>query len=307
MIVSFVSHNGRRSFMEHQLWKVIVAVLETLDKSRARRQGDFTDRWIVAVYYWSVLWDRPVTWALKRANWPIALRRHRLPSDTRMSRRLRSPSVQGLLQALENRVMRKPKNGGLVWMIDGKPLTIGGASKDRQAGYGRAARSKAKGYKLHALVGADKSLLEWRLAPMNVDERKMAKRMLRRASIAGYVVADANYDSNELHATCDERGNLQMVVPRRYGPGRGHGHRPQTPGRLRSKEILENPNPEFGTALLAQRGDVERYFAHLTNWGGGLSHLPPWARGHRRVYRWVQAKLIITYVKRDPNSTTYVE
>jgi hypothetical protein len=293
--------------MEHQLWKVIVAILGVVDKSRVRREKDYTDRRIVAVYYWSVLCDRPVSWALKCSNWPIALRRHPLPSDATMSRRLRSKGVQQLVRRLEDRVLRKSERGTLVWLIDGKPLPIGGASKDRQAGYGQAAGCKAKGYKLHAMVGADKSLPEWRLAPMNVDERKMANRMLQRAEITGYVVADANYDSNKLHATCDARGNLQLVAPRRYGSGRGHGHRKQTPGRLRSKEILENPNPEFGTALLAQRDDIERYFGNLSNWGGGLSHLPPWVRGYRRVHRWVQAKLIINYIKNTPNTTTYVE
>jgi hypothetical protein len=291
--------------MEHQLWKMIVMILEQLDKSRARENG-FTNRRIVAVYYWSVLHDRSVSWALQRENWPLWCRRQRLPSDTTMSRRMRSRCIQRLLQALEERVVRTTQAGTLVWLIDGKPLTISGVSKDRQAGYGRAARSKAKGYKLHALLGADRSLADWRLAPMNVDERKMAKRMLRQAKIRGYVVADANYDSNELHDVCYERGNLQLIAPRRYGPGRGHGHRKQTPGRLRSKEILENPQPSFGNGLLAQRGDVERYFGNLTNWGGGLTHLPPWVRGYRRVHRWVQAKLILNHLKRHSRLSTYV-
>lgn len=291
--------------MERQLWKVIVAVLEELDQSRARKEGGFTDRRIVAVYYWGVVHDRPVCWSVQRRNWPIELRRWPLPSNTTMSRRLCSKSVRRLLESLEQRVLRKPESGSLVWLIDGKPLPIGGASKDHQAGYGRAARSKANGYKLHALLGSDNSLADWRLAPMNVDERKMAKRMLQRAQIAGYVVADANYDSNELHATCDDRGNLQLVAPRRYGPGRGHGHRQQTPGRLRSKEILENPAPKFGNALLAQRGDVERYFGRLTNWGGGLTHVPPWARGYRRVHRWVQAKLVLNHIKMSNELRTY--
>ena len=292
--------------MERQLWKAIVSLLEELDKSRARRKGGFADRRIVAVYYWSVLHDRPISWAVQRRNWPIELRRWALPSNTTMSRRLRSKSVRCLLEALEHSVVRKPESGTLVWLIDGKPLPIGGASKDGQAGYGRAARSKAKGYKLHALVGSDKSVADWRLAPMNVDERKMAKRMLQHAKICGYVVADANYDSNELHGTCDERGNLQLVAPRRYGPGRGHGHRQQTRGRLRSKEILENPCPKFGTGLMAQRGDIERYFGNLTNWGGGLTHLPPWARTYRRVHRWVQAKLVANYIRLECALQTYV-
>ena len=46
--------------------------------------------------------------------------------------------------------------------VDGKPLPIGGCSKDRQAGYGRSAGGKAKGYKLHALVGSDGSVQAWR-------------------------------------------------------------------------------------------------------------------------------------------------
>ncbi len=292
--------------MEHQLYQQIVALLEELDKSRKRREGDYPDRRIVAVYYWSVLFDRPVKWACQRCNWPIWLRRERLPSASRMSVRLRSKSVRELLVRLEERVVRTTENHCLVWLIDGKPLTISGVSQDRQAGYGRAARSKAKGYKLHVLRGIDKSLAEWRLAPMNVDERKMAKRMLRSAKVQGYVLADANYDSNELHGVCDARGNLQLVSPRRYGPGRGHGHRKQTPGRLRSKEILENPFPEFGKSLLEQRGNIERHFGNLTSWGGGLTHLPPWVRTYRRVHRWVQAKLVINYIKRPLAISTYV-
>jgi hypothetical protein len=258
--------------MERQLWKAIVAILTGLDKSWVRREGGFSDRRIVEVYYWSVLHDRPVCWAVQRCNWPIELHRWKLPSNTTMSRRLRSEGVRRLLTTLEHRVVRRSEKGTLVWMI----------------------------------VGSDKSLADWRLAPMNVDERKMAKRMLKRAKICGYVVADANYDSNELHSTCDEQGNLQLVTPRRYGPGRGHGHRQQTPGRLRSKEILENPFPAFGNGLMTQRGDIERYFGNLTNWGGGLTHLPPWVRGYRRVYRWVQAKLVVNYIKMDRGAKTYV-
>jgi len=293
--------------MEHQLYQQIVALLKELDKSRTRREGDYPDWRIAAVYYWSVLFDRPMRWACEACNWPIWLRRERLPSPSRMSVRLRTKSVQALLARLEDRVVRRPDHQGVVWLIDGKPLTISGVSQDRQAGYGRAARSKAKGYKIHVLCGNDKSLAEWRLAPMNVDERKIARRMLRSAKVQGYVMADANYDSNELHSVCDKRGNLQLVSPRRYGPGRGHGHRKQTAGRLRSKAILEDPFPQFGQALLAQRGDIERHFGNWTGWGGGLTHLPPWVRTYRRVHRWVQAKIILNYVKRPLEITTYVE
>lgn len=282
--------------MEHQLWKLIVAVLSTLHNSRKRRDIDFTDHDVIKTYYWAVLHDRPNQWACQKRNWPIACRRHPLPSASVLSRRLRSPRVKALLDALAQRVIQ-PKEPGLFWIIDGKPLVIGGASKDRQARYGRAANSKAKGYKLHAIVDTAGGIASWRVAPMNVDERVMAARMLKTAPVQGYVVADANYDSNPLHAICGQRGQIQLVTPRRYGPGRGTGHKKQTEGRLRSIQLLENPFPGFGEQLLADRAEIERRYGQLTNWGGGLTHLPPWVRTHRRVHRWVQAKLVLRAMK----------
>jgi hypothetical protein len=291
--------------MEHQLWLSILEVLQSLRKSRKSTNCDFGDDDIIKVYYWAVLHDRPTRWACQSRNWPLWRRGQALPSPSTMSRRLRSQSVRHRLDALEQRVVA-PQQPGLYWMIDGKPLPISGCSKDRQAGYGRAANCKAKGYKIHAIIDPHGDIAAWRLAPMNKDERVMAERMLRTAPIQGYVVADSNYDSNKLHQVCGERDQLQLVVRRRYGPNHGTGHRRQTPGRLRSMQLTENPNPAFANRLLKDRSQIERHFAHATNWGGGLICLPPWVRTHRRVHRWVQAKLTLTAVKRSTRTTTYV-
>jgi hypothetical protein len=289
--------------MEYQLWKAIVAVLVTLDMPRTSATFDFSDQEIVQVYYWSVICDRPTSWACQKRHWPVYLRKRSLPSAATMSRRLRSASVVALLQALERRVIA-PKEPGLFWIVDGKPLVIGGCSKDRQAGYGRAAGGKGKGYKVHALVGSAGSVATWRLAPMNKDERVMAERMVKAApaEVAGYLLADANFDSNPLHQVCMERGNLQLVTPRRYGPDKGTGHRKQTAGRLRSIAITENPFPAFGDQLRKDRTEIERQFGNWCNWGGGLTCLPAWVRTHRRVHRWVQAKLVLARLKQDGNS-----
>jgi hypothetical protein len=289
--------------MEHQLFRSIIAVLATLTKGKPT-VCDFGDADIVKVYYWAVIHDRPIRWACQRRHWPIPQRRRALPSEPTMSRRLRCPSVAALLNALEQRVVA-PKEPGLFWMIDGKPLPISGCSKDRQAGYGRAANCKAKGYKMHAIVASDGAIASWRIAPMNKDERVMAERLLRTAPIQGYVVADSNYDSNKLHEVCETRDQLQLVTRRRYGPGHGTGHRPQSAGRLRSMQLTESPQPAFANQLLRDRAIIERKFAHLTNWGGGLTGLPPWIRTHRRVRRWVQAKLVLTALKRTEQTTTY--
>jgi hypothetical protein len=48
----------------------------------------------------------------------------------------------------------------------------------------------AKGYKVHAIIDSDGAVASWRVAPMNLDERVMAQRLLRTAPIQGYLVAD---------------------------------------------------------------------------------------------------------------------
>ncbi len=176
-----------------------------------------------------------------------------------------------------------------------KPLVIGGCSKDRQAGYGRAANSKGKGYKIHALVDPQDSVAAWRLAPMNKDERVMAERLVRTASIQGCLVADANYDSNPLHRLCEslsqERNPLYLITRRRYGPDRGTGHRPQSCGRLHAMQLTANSYPTFADQTLHDRVRSDRVFGNWTTWSHGQIGLPPWVRTHKRVHRWAQAKL----------------
>ena len=166
--------------MEHQLWKAIVAVLLALDNPQTLARFDFSDRDVVKVVLLGGDSRPPDLVGLPEeelahppAQAAPAVGRHDVA-------RLRSASVVALLDALERRVI-SPQAPGLYWMLDGKPLVIGGCSKDRQAGYGRAAGGKAKGYKIHAIVGADGSAACWRLAPMNKDERVMAGRLVRAA------------------------------------------------------------------------------------------------------------------------------
>jgi hypothetical protein len=182
---------------------------------------------------------------------------------------------------------------------------VSGASGDRQAGFGRAQRGNARGYKLHLIQGIDGLVAAWRIAPMNKDERVMARRMVRTADIQGYLLADANYDSNPLHEVCARRGDLQLVAPLRGGR-KCESRRPKMSlGRRRAAELFDNPNPQFARDLMLLRNTIERSLANLTNWGGGLTHLPPWVRTHRRVHRWVQAKLILNAIKRA-STRTYV-
>jgi hypothetical protein len=65
---------------------------------------------------------------------------------------MRQAEAQQLMTRIEQAWITLIGRAG-VWIrvIDGKPLTVSGVSKDADAGYGRVAGGKAKGYKLYAV------------------------------------------------------------------------------------------------------------------------------------------------------------
>lgn len=277
--------------MERSVYDRIRRVLRRLGRRRRSRRFTFTDASVLEVYLWAALHDRPVCWACRPDHWPPGVRRGPLPSASTVSRRMRRPHMSRLLERVRRR-LEPARTPPLVAVIDGKPLPIGPHSHDRQSGYGRAASGKARGYKLHAITDAYGRVLSWRVAPMNTDERVIARRMMRHLDHRGYLLADANYDSNKLYQAAAERG-IQLVAPRRYGPGRGLGRRPQSPARLRSKDLLEQDQTGFARDLVRLRWSIERFFGTLCSRPGGLGHLPAWVRSWRRVHQWVAAKLLI--------------
>src|SRR5436853_7233606 len=129
--------------MERELWPVLYRTLRDTAKHFHQKYVQYQPWVLVAVLLWAALHDRPVSWACQRRHWSTTtLRPAALPSPSTLSRRLDGVSVGLLLRALERR-LRDHGDPRLLALLDGKPLPIGGASGDRDAGYGRAARGKA--------------------------------------------------------------------------------------------------------------------------------------------------------------------
>jgi hypothetical protein len=84
--------------MEHQLFRAIVQALRECDKGRRRVECLFQDVEIAAVWFWAVIHDRSVSWAVQRKHWPL-WHRGTLPSNSTMSRRLKTKSMRRLLAA----------------------------------------------------------------------------------------------------------------------------------------------------------------------------------------------------------------
>jgi len=273
--------------MERELWQQLYLVVARLDKSWT---NGFYRAWeIVVVFLWAVVHDRPTSWACDPRNWgpdaPGAL-----PSQSTMSRRLRTAEIRKLLDDVEAALGGSPRQWWLQW-IDSKPLTVGSYSKDPDARYGRAAKGFARGYKLHTYWGGGPLPSIWCLEPMNVGDSVAAKKLARHLPGEGYLVGDSQYDSNPLYAAAAP--GYQVVAPQKR-PGKGLGHRRHHWARLRSLELLSKP---FGQALLRGRKQIERDFGCLTSFAAGLSPLPNWVRRIHRVRLWVQAKLLINALR----------
>lgn len=273
--------------MERELWKQLYLVVVRLDNGWTN--GFYRASEIVMIFLWAVVHDRPTSWACDARNWggdpPTPL-----PSQSTVSRRLRTAAIRKLLDDVEAALGGSPSQW---WFhrMDSKPLPIGPHSKDRDARYGRAAKAFARGYKLHSYWGGGPLPSVWRIEPMNVGDSVAARKLVRHLVGEGYLVGDSQYDSNPLYAAAAP--THQVIAPQQR-PGKGLGHRHHHPARLRSLELLAQP---FGQALLRARNQIERDFGCLTNFSAGLSPLPSWVRRIPRVRLWVQAKLLINAIR----------
>jgi hypothetical protein len=279
--------------MERELWKALYWLAEEFDKSWGSWRYSTAD--VLGAYFWAVLNDRPTCWAADRQAWPDDLRPVLLPPQNTLSRRLRQPATVELMTTVEQHLATLLMLGRhLVHLIDGKALAVSMVSKDPDAGHGRGAGTRQKGYKLHAVWNGGPMPVAWGLAPMNTSEKHMARLLLPSLPGGGYLLGDAQYDANPLYDAATEAG-FQLIAKKRRSRGRGGlGHRRQSPGRLRSIELLTTA---FGRELYCQRNAIERCFGTLTCTGGGLGPLPAWVRRFNRVRNWLQAKIILSGVR----------
>lgn len=282
--------------MERELWAWISLAIR--DVQRGRYDSAYhthSTALIVRVYLWAVLHDRPVLWACDPRHWDARTRPDVLPSQSTMSRRLRSEEVTRFLERLGQRLIGQAIAGWLLLkLLDGKPLTVAAHSKDPDAAWGRGAGQQSKGYKLHLVYSGKPFPESFEVHPLNIDEKRVAREMIPRLEGAGYLVADTNYDDSDLFDLASAHGH-RLIAPRRR-PETGLGHHRQSPDRLRCIALLETGprvGNSFGAELMRLRRLIETSLGNLAGFFAGLNHLPPWVRRLHRVRTYVHAKLLI--------------
>lgn len=273
--------------MERELWKLLYTIAIRLDVKWGTWKFNASD--VLGVYFWAVVHDRPMTWALCEQNWPEDLWRSVMLSQSTLSRRMRKDSTQRLMLEIEQTWLALIMAS--VWLlsrIDGKPLPVSRVSKDHDAAFGRGAGGMQKGYKLHAVWCNGPLPLAWALTAMNVSEKTIARELIPSLPGCGYLLGDSEYDANALYELAAAAG-YQLLAPKRHKL-KGISRHPQSPLRLRGIEMMKRP---FGKTIHRFRNQIERDFGGLTSFGGGLICLPAWVRGFPRVRNWVHAKLLI--------------
>ncbi len=270
--------------MEGQVWAIVRRFLRVAQEVSGR--FSYSNGEILAVVLWAVLHDRPMVWACQAEHWPEEQRPRRLPHPSTISRRYRCVELQDEALRIHEAVACVLGMADRYAVIDGRPLLVGGYSKDPDARSGRACGAMGKGYKFHALVTGDHAIMTYEVESLPVAEQKVAVDLLQRAPAwVTRVVGDGNYDSMNLHRVAGE------VHRKLYTPLRDNrvGRRRQ-PRRL---ELLRLSQRRVGRRLLSWRNAVERTFAHHSNIGFGYKGLPSWARRLHRVRRWMWGKTLL--------------
>ncbi len=280
--------------MELERWAELSAAISAVAAGFERHKRDqHCTALVVRVHTWAALHDRPVCWACEARNWTAAARPEALPDQSTMSRRVRRADFERFQRRVGLR-MNGRSGPALLKIVDGKPLELPNHTGDPDATWGRGVSRTAVGYKLHAVFSAGNPMPDaFVITTLNVCEKRMAARMIKRVAGCGYLLGDGHYDASWLFDCCHHHRH-QLVCPRAK-PGTGLGHHYVSPHRLRAIDMLETPealNP-FGPGLYDRRTDIERDFSGLACSGGGLAALPPWVRRIWRVRAWVTAKLLI--------------
>jgi hypothetical protein len=255
---------------------------------RPRRTPRYADTLIVALHLWAVQHDRPQCWACDRRHYHRPFRPRKLPSVSQLSRRIRSPRCQAILQQVET--WSRPATPPELQLLDSRPLPVGACSKDRQARPGRVYGGFARGYRLHAAMSEKGYFLAWKLTALNTSEKPVARELLQQTRPRGLVLADGNYDAGHLYELVARTGGQLLATPRRSA---GRGHRRPHPVRRIALYLWAS----HAAWLRAQRQAIDRFFGQHSSYGGGLAPLPAWVRTLPRVQRWVQAKIILYHVR----------
>lgn len=261
----------------------------------ARRRPVYSELLILRMWLWAAMHERPLSWACRRDSYNSMYRPRSLPSVSRFSRRLRTLRF-ARARILLHRLLTDHGRGDPLSFIDGKALAIGECTTDPDARSGVVTTGRfRRGYKLHARAGSSGIIEQYRVTALNAGEARVARKLVGSTPRGGVVLADANYDARKLYAAIERRGAWFLT------PLKGEARSPSTLRRMpesrRQAVRVWKRQKRLAARAMSVRARIERTFAHLCGFGGGLGPLPAWVRRLHRVRLWVDAKIAIYHAR----------
>jgi hypothetical protein len=299
--------------LDRDTWQIVIASVRRAAraiKSPGRRP--LYPNWlIVAMYLWAAWHDRCLSWACDRVHYNTLFRpRHTLPSISQFTRRIKTDVCQAILQRVHDDLAAQGIVTPPLGYIDGKPMLVSAVSKDPDAARGHISGGYAKGYKLHAYINERRRIVLWCVAPLNVDERTIARELLLpllpppidpRCQLT---LADSNYDAAPLYRAfdaCSDGGHMLLAPVRSQqlvGPA---GRHPKTLSNMgpqrRAALALWEQHPDLARYVMEQRNNAEGVFSVLAVALGLHATLPSFVRRIHRVRQWIGAKIILYHAR----------
>jgi len=289
--------------MDRETWKRMMDVTRWAVQGvrPSVRSPEYPDLLIVRMYFWGVCHDRPQSWAATPEHYGSVFRPRKLPSVSQFNRRIKTPSVEKILQKVHGRTAQVDRVSPVLF-LDGKALPVNPVSKDREATWGHISGGFAKGYKLHAQVTEDMRIPCWSVTSLHVAEQTVAMVLVDQHPTPGcLLLADSNYDSARLYKAACEAGVIYFTPLKGQKRVKNNRHHPVTlrqMGEARREAVSAwNEHPDLCRFVMDLRDTIERTFSALTCYGGGLGPLPAWVRTLPRVRRWVGAKIIVYHLR----------
>jgi hypothetical protein len=284
--------------MDKELWDILTRVIVGVNRSirRQRRRPAFSDVLILRMYFWTVWHDRPLCWAADRRHYGQLFQPRSLPSRSQFCRRVKTQRFETLLAEIFRRLAQRPENESLLF-LDGKALPVSESTRDPEATTGRGNGRFSRGYKLHALGTEDGRIKAFSVRPLNEHEVPVTERnLVKHISSGAMVLADGNYDSDNLYRQIHARGAWLFTPLKGKRARDGYRLRHMSFAR-RTVHGLWGRKKDLCWKAYRERAQIERIFSTIAGFGGGLGPLPSWVRRLERVTRWVTAKLTIYHAR----------
>jgi hypothetical protein len=300
--------------MDHDVWDRCMNVTRLASRGvmPSVRSPIYPDLLIVRMYFWGVHHDRPQSWAADPQHYhgPLFRPRH-LPSVSQFNRRIKTPSIEAILQKVHDVTAQAGQLSPVIFM-DGKALPVSPVSKDPQATRGHIPGGFGKGYKLHTQVTEDLRIVCWSVTSLHVAEQTVAMEFVTQNPTPGHMLlADSNYDSAPLYKATAQAGINYLTWLKGQKQVKAGQHHPVTlrqmgPARREAVQTWQQ-HAELCKFVLQMRDAIERVYSALTCYGGGLGPLPAWVRTLERVRRWVGAKIIFYHLRLRARQTAEME